>query len=871
MDQTTLKIAIAAFMHDIGKFAERDVMGIKQEYLDNNVGVYLPSYKGHYSHYHAVYTAAFIEYMKDFLPKVFNEAGWGEGDSFINLSAGHHAPQTPYQWIITIADWISSGWDREISNKENGEQISWKEYKMTRLLPIFERLMHERDDTQITINKYSYCYPLMEISPESIFPLLKVEAIAPSTYQATKEYEYLFDKFAENLRQLSHKKENISLWFEHFDSLMMKFTSSIPAARAGNIIPDVSLYDHSKITSALAVAIYLYHKENNSFNIDDIKDYKKKKFLFISGDFYGIQDFIFKGFGDTRRYRSKILRGRSFAVSLFCELAADMLCREIGLPHISVLLDVAGKFVILAPNTKGAKKAFELVTEKINDWLIKFTYGENSIGFSSLEVSPDDLVLGNFSNIWEQLSNLMEEKKYNKIDLNRYGGVIEGYLDSFINELEHPLCPLCGKRPSSPKAEDTDYIKDIHSACNLCRDHIFIGTNLVKKNRLAIIKPEAESKDKENRLLEPIFGEYQICFLDGGKLNEWAKEGKLLRYWDINAYLDGRQDTDITIKFINAHVPKYSDEDQRDERILEGRKSDKKKVELIDQIRLGDPKSLEHIACKARNEIDGKFQGIEALGILKADVDNLGLLMACGLKDERFTLSRIATLSRQLHFYFSLYLPYILKKEKRFNDIYTVFAGGDDLFLIGPWNKMIELSLLLRKKFSEYVCKNEYIHFSAGITLNKAHTPIDIISRGVEEELTKSKDKGRDRITIFNETVTWDELGRLMKVKNKLEDWLDKGWTTNSMLYRLNRFIEMAGREKKLIESGEIHIEDMDCIKWRALLVYSAERNVAKSLKKEQREHIVKEVLSDMSNWLMEYGSALKIPLWSILYNRRRA
>jgi len=36
----------------------------------------------------------------------------------------------------------------------------------------------------------------------------------------------------------------------------------------------------------------------------------------------------------------------------------------------------------------------------------------------------------------------------------------------------------------------------------------------------------------------------------------------------------------------------------------------------------------------------------------KADVDHLGLLLACGLKDERFTVSRLATLSRQLNSYF---------------------------------------------------------------------------------------------------------------------------------------------------------------------------------------------------------------------------
>ena len=70
MDDTTLKIAIAAFTHDIGKFADKETMGVNDQYFDNNAGIYLPSYKGRHSHYHALYTAAFIEQNMDFpLPK----------------------------------------------------------------------------------------------------------------------------------------------------------------------------------------------------------------------------------------------------------------------------------------------------------------------------------------------------------------------------------------------------------------------------------------------------------------------------------------------------------------------------------------------------------------------------------------------------------------------------------------------------------------------------------------------------------------------------------------------------------------------------------------------------------------------------------
>ena len=33
-----------------------------------------------------------------------------------------------------------------------------------------------------------------------------------------------------------------------------------------------------------------------------------------------------------------------------------------------------------------------------------------------------------------------------------------------------------------------------------------------------------------------------------------------------------------------------------------------------------------------------------------------------------------------------------LKNSEEFKDIYTVFAGGDDLFLIGPWNKIVDFA-----------------------------------------------------------------------------------------------------------------------------------------------------------------------------------
>lgn len=862
MDDTILKVAIAAFMHDIGKFADRTALKVTDEFINNHADLYQPFFQKRHTHPHAVYTAAFIEYMKDTLPEEFNRAGWGAGDALINLAAGHHRPETPLQWVVAMADRISSGWDRDAFDLDYNYQVPWKDYKRTRLYPLFEQLRVLADKSVQAFEHFLYCYPLQELSPRNIFPGLIAEVAPGSPQVAEGEYQALFEDFRQALGELLHRKESLEMWFEHFDSLMMVYTSAIPAARAGKVLPDVSLYDHSRTTAALAAAIYAYHRDKDSLTVGAIRNYTDNKFLIITGDFYGIQDFIFSGYGAARKYRSKLMRGRSFAVSLFSELAACMVYRELGLPFSSVVLNAAGKFTIMAGNTPEAKGVIQRVEDQLNDWLVKVSCGESALGLSYKEASPQDFVGGNFANLWQHLVQEMERKKFARINLGKHAGPIGWYLDSFNNDLAHPLCPLCGKRPSSLEAENTPYIAEVQSACKVCRDHVFLGTKLVKEDRLAVTTTDAGIKGTDNQLLEPIFGRFQIAFLKGA-LKEMARGGQLLKCWDLAIDPSGKVAHGVAAKFISGYVPTYDEADRYDKRILAGDGSKAGEV--------GEAKTLEHIAAMARIPADrpGVFHGLEALGILKADVDYLGLLLACGLPEKSFTISRLATLSRQINFYFSLYLPFLLKTDGRFRNCYTVFAGGDDLFLMGPWNGINDLARLLAGTFADYVCRNREIHFSAGISLQKSHTPLDHLAGSAEGALKQSKDGGRNCLTLFGETITWDEAAKLDSIKGTLGQWLDQKWINNAMLYRLNQLIQMAGEEKRLVSGNEIHLDDLACTKWRALLAYFTERNVGKELKKDEREGVIRQVASSTAHWLEIYGSKLKIPLWELLYDRR--
>ena len=882
MDETIYKIALAGYLHDIGKFAERahdkDMAAADnsekrpgffpdEKFINDNMDIYQPHFKGQYTHKHAVYTAAFIDHLEKILPEQFNKGNWGLGDPFMNLAAEHHKPETPMQWIIAMADRISSGFDRQEFEDYNNE-IRVRDYKKTRLLTIFEGInLKEKDKWKDNLEKYDYRYPLKELAPETIFPVKHADS---KENLSNKEYSNLFYEFIASLEKLKHK-QNIHIWLEHFDSLFMIYASNIPAATVGRVIPDISLYDHSKMTSALASSIYLYHMHNNTLEIGKIKDdYENKKFLIITGDFYGIQDFIFSEGGSTGKAAAKLLRGRSFAVSLISELAADMLCREIGLTVSSIVLNAAGKFTIIAPNTESALKAIKEVEEKINDWLIKNFFGESTFGMSYIEASYNDFIVENnkFNELMENLSKESENKKLTKINLNKFGGVVENYLDKFNNNLNKKLCPFCGKRPSQEEVERDPLLGEEKSACKVCRDHIYIGTNLVKSDKIAIATIDANIH--REKLKEPIFGVYQLSFDVSGDLNEMANDGSLIKYWNISGTINGNVSKDITAKFINGYIPKYEEEDNQDSRLLAGGKAEKKKLELIDYIKKGYPKMFLHLAKKSLNETDkpDKFAGIEALGCLKADADNLGLIFTCGLQHNN--LSRTATMSRQLNYFFSVYLPYILSSHTEFKNIYTVFAGGDDLFFIGPWNIIIDFASFLNDKFKEYVCENQDITISAGISINKPDMPVLSFSETAENALKKSKENYKDSLTLFGESVKWDEFKKLEEIKFKIKEWLEElKFINKSMLFRFNNFIELARQEKELKKLDRFNMEDIECLQWRAKFKYNLIRNIGNDLNEQGRKDAVKRV-EKSAEWIEMYAGAMKIPLWQIIYNQRR-
>ena len=137
----------------------------------------------------------------------------------------------------------------------------------------------------------------------------------------------------------------------------------------------------------------------------------------------------------------------------------------------------------------------------------------------------------------------------------------------------------------------------------------------------------------------------------------------------------------------------------------------------------------------------------------------------------------------------------------KYPDFYTVLSGGDDIFIVAPWDEASDFILDIEKEFQRFVCKNRDLHFSTGVALSRPKQPINRSAIEAERYLDWSKDHGRNLVTYRTE-MSYKELQQV----NELSSWLidrvrsDQSQITRAFLYRFLRYarsaIKVAGKEK---------------------------------------------------------------------------
>jgi CRISPR-associated protein Csm1 len=398
--------------------------------------------------------------------------------------------------------------------------------------------------------------------------------------------------------------------------------------------------------------------------------------------------------------------------------------------------------------------------------------------------------------------------------------------------------------------------RDDKYVCALAADQVRVGKRLGHSSRVLVT---CENPDHRTLSLD-LFG-YFISFTGDadrtGKFGPMAKSGQLRRAWDFSQPPKEKNQPlfcGYARREINAYVPLFGEQNAWEFRRYQGLDEE---GEWDDRA----PKTFAHIARDDLRLDEGDRRGTDALMVLKGDVDNLGSIFEKGLEKPSF--AKWASLSRQMNAFFAIYLPWLCKE--RYPSTYTVFAGGDDFFLIGPWRSTVELAREMREAFGRYVAGNPEIHFSSGLIMASPGIPVRQLGDLSEAALEEAKaQEGKNAVSVFGETVSWKEFGALWRTFEEIDRIGEEYSLSTGYLYRLQELAQMSENLKSKEAKPENAI-------WRSWFGYRTWRMLERmrGVNDAERRRRMGELAKFLSEPIEQFGSRFRIPLFIHLYQHR--
>ncbi|RUM49027.1 MAG: type III-A CRISPR-associated protein Cas10/Csm1 [Hydrogenothermus sp.] len=848
-------IALAGLFHDIGKFYQR-ATGEKTTEEE----------KKEFGYAHAVLSGKLLDNdLNEGLSEVFTE----DELKFIKEGVYHHNPYTPIQFLLQKADWVSSSEREKVEAeyildmdilKEEIKQISQKH---PRLRSIFERLKLSREP-----NKKGFVYKIKKLElSRDIFPLdLEHDVVYKLSYENAKVEEILgsykshWDSFKE---EFNSKLKNCKIKFNQHPEkvfsliyhLLYKYLWCIPASiydkeNYSNHYPDISLFDHSRVLSAVACCFYDYDKDAfTQKTTQEFKDFfkDKKVFLHVKADISGIQRFIYNVYPGKGGV-AKILRGRSFYVVMLWEILARYILNKLDYPLSNLLYSGGGIFEILVANTKENKEKLEEIKKEINRFLASEFEADLGLSLATYEYTPVDM-MDNYKSVLTKLNENLDNAKKEK-----FANLIEtGEIFKFLNEKSNNIqsnkekCPVCQKYLIDGNLPEEEKICEI---CNIFKN---IGTHLPRTKSLVFyfkndLKDKIQNKNDKDKVISfGIFGSvYLITDKNSKDLKTLYNFPQTTEILDINntslekEYITG-------FKFIGKVVPKAT------------AKIPKTETGEEEEINEGQIAPFTYLA---------KFsEGDERIGIIRMDVDNLGKLFSDGL-GEKISISRIATLSRSLDLFFSGYLNNICKElseeyKKKYPDtkiedfFYILYAGGDDVFIVAPWDKAIDALEKIQDEFKNYTCQNPNVSISAGYIQTKPKFPIRVSAdlAGEAEEIAKSS--GKDRVCILGDVLKWEDLEMAKEIAQKWINYIKEDKLQRGFIYAIHRLKEQFLKDDKKQKSLIFPYKEEENPMFYPYIQYYIARNIKDDIREEIANLLLnnkKEIFNKLS-FIINYTS----------------
>ena len=485
---------------------------------------------------------------------------------------------------------------------------------------------------------------------------------------------------------------------------------------------------------------------------------KSLPFKFILGDFSGIQNYIFNLSGTKA---AKRLRAKSFWVQSLQENLIFQLLKTFQLNRTCIISNTGGKFIILCPSSI-EETVFRKETTPLLFSIFREYKAEISISLTLSESYSQDIFSAK-EDKWKKtlsgLNSLLQKEKVKPhawiLNSNSNWNIVN---TCFPLDKKVKACDSCGL----PEVLIEDQLAN-EKKCQSCINLEQLGKDLVKDNPIIFFQITPESigvpnigiveKSDYSILINPSFDQ---------------RESKQLRF---------NPSAPLALKFMANHVPKDKN---------------------------GSPLDFAEIAEKAK---------VQMLAVLKADVDNLGLLFRDGLTKAN-TPSRFMSVSRLLDMFFSGYLDSLVQKD--FSLCYFIYAGGDDLVIVGPWTTVFDFAETLREKFAIFTDNNKKISLSAGISLFKPKQPILSAVKNADDELFKAKQlDGKNAICFWGKAIHWDDYTNLIKpVMDELTAWFSVDEISTQFGRHLLTF-------SRMMETGSL--------RWKPILAYQISRNLEKA------------------------------------------
>lgn len=729
-------------------------------------------------------------------------------------------------YIVYEADNIASGMDR----RENEGEEKGFDPKLN-LDSIFS-VFYSDKEIQVA-NKYPLIYK--DINKAFNYPRKDISLATNSNYEA------LLNKIKSHFITKDISQISINQLLQ----ILEEGFSYLPSSTNKAEVCDISLYVHSKITSAVASCMKLY------FDEQQIQDYKKycfnsgskifrneKIYLLVSGDISGIQDFIYT---IPSKGALKTLRGRSLYIDLLLEEFIDEYLEQIGLSRANVLYSGGGHFYILAPNIEDIKKSIDKLQAKMNRWLIENIGINLYLAIGTAECSANNLMKS------EAQGNLFAivNKKLKDDKTIRYSKD-EDFLEHIFNvekekDTAKKECNICHNLVDKL----WKYNSDEEIACEFCLNLYKLGQNILTQDLVFVI-----SEEKIDGGIK-IFGKDKDLYMYAVNIADIDMfKGKILRIYSKNNLLEN----DLAIRL---YLADYSAKNENDE------------VMTFDD--------LAKSSCKTD-------KGIKRLGVLRLDVDDLGIAFSSGFVSDKdkiednlryATLSRYADLSKDISMFFKVAINKICAgdligcvdfEEKAFNilgiakaqkrKVNIIYAGGDDLFLVGAWDEVLEVAIDINRAFKQFT--NGKLTLSAGMAMFSPTYPISKMAEiaGLLVQMSKNR-KDKNSIALFGMETNLKANGQLeckhiytwadfeMKVcKEKMNyllarlsfdgDKFNKLSVGKSLIYRLMDLIQLADEDKLNI----------------ARFAYVLARMQPKQDKDEQKRKVYEDFVSKMYQWI---------------------